>query len=227
MSPCFDRESRSRYIHRKAALILILLLAASALAAPKVETVGPCTDSTVPDSVKKALAPTGYRVTLEDGSPLDVWPPAQVQTSDKPREDATYPLAPSLFFGVIHFAKNARDARGNAISPGTYTLRYELQPNDGNHLGTSPTRDFLLLVPVAADTNPAQTYSFDQLVRLSEQVTGKRHPAPFNLVPAPADATQFPSVTTDPDDHTILFFKVKTQSGDLPLGLVVKGTPAE
>jgi hypothetical protein len=179
----------------------------------------------VPDSVKKALAPTGYRVTLDDSSPLDVWPPAQVQTSDKPREDATYPLAPSLFFGVIHFAKNARDARGNAISPGTYTLRYELQPNDGNHLGTAPTRDFLLLVPVAADTNPAQTYSFDQLVRLSEQATGKRHPAPFNLVPA--DATQFPSVTTDPDDHTILFFKVKTQSGDLPLGLVVKGTTAE
>ena len=225
MSPCFDRESCSRYIHRKAALMLLLLLAASALAAPKVETVGPCADSTVPDSVKKALAPTGYRVTLDDGAPLDVWPPAQVQTSDKPREDATYPLAPSLFFGVIHFAKNARDARGNAISAGTYTLRYELQPNDGNHLGTSPTPDFLLLVPVAADTNPAQTYSFDQLVRLSEQVTGKKHPAPFNLVPA--DAKQFPSVTTDPDDHTILFFKVKTQSGDLPFGLVVKGTAAE
>jgi len=79
LSPRFERESCSRYIHRKGALILLLLLAASALAAPKVETVGPCIDSTVPDSVKKALAPTGYRVTLDDGSPLDVWPPAQVQ----------------------------------------------------------------------------------------------------------------------------------------------------
>ncbi len=121
MSPCFDRESCSRCIHRRAALVLVLLLAAGALAAPKIETVGPCTDSTVSDSVKKALAPVGYRVTLDDGSPLDVWPPAQVQTSDEPREDATYPLAPSLFVGVIHFAKNARDARGNAIAAGTYT----------------------------------------------------------------------------------------------------------
>jgi hypothetical protein len=101
LSPCFDRKSCSRYLHRNAALTLLLLLAANAIAAPKVETVGPCTDSTVPSSVKKALAPTGYRVTLDDGSPLDFWPPAQVQTSDKPREDATYPLAPSLFFGVI------------------------------------------------------------------------------------------------------------------------------
>src|SRR5207244_9487242 len=88
------------------------------------------------------------------------------------------------FFGVIHFAKNARDARGNAISPGTYNLRYELQPNDGNHLGTSPTPDFLLLVPAAADTNPAQSYSFDQLIHLSEQVTSKKHTAVFNLVSA-------------------------------------------
>ena len=209
----------------KTAALLLLVLSASALAAPRVETIGPCTDSDVADAVKKALAPQGYRVTLDDGSTVDLWPPAQIQSSAKTREDATYPLAPSLFFGVIHFAKNARDARGNAISPGTYNLRYELQPNDGNHLGTSPTRDFLLLVPTAADTNPAESYSFDQVIHLSEQVTGKKHPAVFNLVPA--DAQQFPSVVTDSGDHIILFFRVKTQSGELPLALVVKGTTEE
>ena len=225
MSPCFDRESCSSWMRRKVALILLLLVAARALAAPKVETMGPCTDAAVPDAVKRALAPQGYRVTLGDGSTVYLWPSAQVQTSNKAREDATYAFSPSMFFGVIHFAKDTRDGRGDAIPAGTYNLRYGLQPNDGNHLGTSPTPDFLLLVPPAADANPAQTYSFDQLVRLSSQVTGKKHPAPFNLVSA--DATQFPSVTTDPDDHTILFFKVKTQSGDLPLGLVVKGTTAE
>jgi hypothetical protein len=206
----------------KVAVFPLLLLAASALEASKVETTGPCTDTAVADAVRKALAPQGYRVTLDDGSNVDVWPPAQIQTSAKTREDATYPFAPSLFFGVIHFAKNARDARGNSVSAGTYSLRYELQPNDGNHLGTSPTPDFVLLVPAAADTNPAQSYSFDQVIHLSEQVTGRRHPAPFNLVAA--DATHFPSVITDTEDHTILFFKVKTQSGELPLALVVKGT---
>src|SRR5947207_7828609 len=90
--------------------LLLLVLSASALAAPRVETTGPCTDSAVADAVKKALAPQGYRVTLDDGSTVDLWPPAQIQTTAKTREDATYPLAPSLFFGVMHFAKNARDA---------------------------------------------------------------------------------------------------------------------
>lgn len=212
-------------MRQKTAVLLVLVLAATVLAAPKVETMGPCTDAAVADAVKKALAPQGYRVTLDDGSTVDLWPPARIQTSDKTREDATYPLAPSLFFGVIHFAKNARDSRGNAISAGTYNMRYELQPNDGNHLGTSPTPDFLLLVPAAADTNPAQSYSFDRVISLSEQVTGKRHPAVFNLVPA--DAKQFPSVVTDSEDHSILFFRVKTESGELPLALVVKGTTQE
>ena len=209
----------------KAAVLPLVLLALGALATPKVETMGPCTDAGVADGVKKVLAPQGYHVTFDDGSIVDIWPPAQIQTSAKTREDAAYSLGPSLFFGVIHFAKNARDARGNAVSAGTYNLRYELQPNDGNHLGTSPTPDFLLLIPTAADTNPAQTYSFDQLIHLSEQVTGKRHPAVFNLVPV--DAIQFPSVITDSEDHTILFFKVKTQSDELPLALVVKGTTEE
>jgi hypothetical protein len=80
-------------------------------------------------------------------------------------------------------------------------------------------------VPSAADANPSETYSFDQLVGLSKQVTGKNHPAPMNLVSA--DATQFPSVITDPDEHTIVFLKVKTQSGELPLGLVVKAPTPE
>lgn len=210
---------------RRSVCAVLLLCAATALGAAKVEMIGGCTDSTVPDSVKKVLAPQGYRVTLEDGLSADVWPAAQIQTGSKAREDATYALAPSTFFGVIVFAKKTRDCRGNMIPAGAYNLRYELQPNDGAHLGAAPTPDFLLLVPSAADANPSETYSFDQLVGLSKQVTGKNHPAPMNLVSA--DATQFPSVITDPDEHTIVFLKVKTQSGELPLGLVVKSPTPE
>ena len=210
---------------RKVAVIFFVLVVTSVLAAPKVAITGPCNDTSVSDAMKKALAPQGYRVTLEDGSTIEVWPAAELQTSNKARQDATYLLSPSTLFGVIHFAKSTRDCRGNTIPAGTYNLRYQLQPNDGDHLGTSPTPDFLLLVPPAVDTDPAQTYSFDQLVRLSAQVTGKRHPAPLNLVPA--DAAQLPSVITDSEDHTVLFLKLKTQSGELPLGLVVKGTAPE
>jgi hypothetical protein len=206
-------------------VLALVLMAGGALAAPKVDKIGPVADPAIPDAIRKALAPQGYRVTLDDGSTVDLWPRAQISTSSRPLEDATYTLAPSLFLGIIRFQKNTRDYRGDAIAPGTYNLRYAVQPNDGNHLGTSPTPDFLLLVPPAADGNPDATYGFEQLVELSRQVTGKKHPAPFNLLPA--ETGNFPSVSTDADGHTILSFKIKTVSGDLPLALVVKGTTTE
>ena len=212
-------------MRRQGVFLLVLVAASSVLAAAKVETTGPCTESAVPDTIKRVLAAQGYRVMLDDGSAVNLWPAAQIQTISKAREDATYGFAPSTFFGVIVFAKNTRDCRGNMIPAGAYNLRYELQPNDGAHLGVTLTPDFLLLVPAAADGNPSQTYSFEQLVGLSKQVTGKNHPAPMNLLPA--DATQFPSVVTDTEEHTILYFKVKTQSGELPVGLVVKAPTPE
>jgi hypothetical protein len=154
-----------------------------------------------------------------------LWPRAQVSTAAKSREDATYALAPSTFIGVISFDKNMRDYRGDAVPAGTYHLRYELQPNDGNHLGTSPTPDFLLLVPTAADPDPERSYSFEQLVDLSRQVTGNKHPAPLNLLPP--DTKNLPLVSKDSDEHTILSLRLKTQSSDLPVALVIKGTTTE
>jgi hypothetical protein len=212
-------------VGRTCACAGLLLNAMVALAAPKLATVGPCTDPAVPDGVKKVLANQGQSVTLDDGSSIQLWPRQEVTSSGKAREDATYPFARSTFLGVIHFEKNTRDYRGDAIPAGFYNLRYELQPNDGDHLGTSPTPDFLLLVPPTADADPEHTYDFQQLVDLSRQTTGIKHPAPLNLLPA--DAKEFPSVATDPDDHTILSFKVKTQSGELPVALVVKGTTTQ
>jgi hypothetical protein len=209
----------------KAVLVSMLLTAATSSAALKVEALGPCTDPTLPASVKNALASQGYRVTLGDGSTIDLWPRAQIASASKAREDASYPLALSTFIGVIHFERSARDYRGNAVAAGTYGLRYELAPNDGDHLGTAPTPDFLLLVPPAADPNPDQSYGLEELSALSRHVSGKKHPAPLNLVPPEAKA--YPSVSTDPEDRTILSFKVKTSSGDLPLALVVRGTTSE
>jgi len=201
------------------------MFAVSARAAPKLETLGPCTETAVADAVKRALAPQGYRVTLDDGSRIELWPREQVTAASKAREDATYALAPSTLVGVIVFAKNTRDYRGDPVPAGTYQLRYELQPSDGNHLGTSPTPDFLLLIPPASDPDPDRMYSFEQLVDLSRQVTGTKHPAPLNLLSA--DSKNLPAVTQDSEDHTILAFKLKTPSSDLPLALVVKGTTTE
>ena len=203
-------------------LLLPASLATAASGALKLESIGPCNESSVPDSIRRDLVQSGYRVTLEGNSTVEMWPSAKISAGSKARDDQTYALAPSTFVGLIHFSTNTRDYRGNAIPAGFYNLRYALQPADGDHLGTSPTPDFVLLVPPAVDPDPNKDIRFDQLVELSRKATGKKHPGPLNLVPP--DAKEFPSVNTDSDDHTILFFKMKTDSGELPMALVIKGT---
>jgi len=125
--------------------------------------------------------------------------------------------------GVISFPQAKTDYRGQNIRKGTYTLRYELIPNDGNHLGVAPNRDFVLLVPAASDDNPDATFKFDELISLCRKATGTKHPGPLCLV-QPESGTAA-AVSKDEEDHWIFSAGIKLASGeDLPIALVVKGT---
>jgi len=205
---------------------LFLLLSACLCAAQpgRVEALGPPTDTAIPDSVRKLLDTTGHRIVLGDGSiACDLWLLKDVPV--QPKKDVAnllYPeLAESTFIGVISFPHPATDYRGQAIQPGAYTLRYELMPEDGNHLGAAPNRDFLLLIPVSADPDPSATFKFDELVNLSCKASGTRHPAPLSLVQPGGTNT----VSKDDEEHWILSTVLKLASGkDLPIALVVKGT---
>jgi hypothetical protein len=207
-----------------AALLLLLSTCLCAAQTGKVETLGPPTDTAIPDSVKNVLVTTGYRIVLGDGSiACDLWLRKDVPVQPKKNApDVVYPeLAESTFVGVVSFPNAATDYRGQAIKPGAYTLRYELMPEDGNHLGAAPNRDFLLLIPVSADPDPSATFKFDDLVNLSCKASGTRHPAPLSLVqPSGANA-----LSKDEEEHWIFSAVLKLSSGkDLPIALVVKGT---
>lgn len=211
---------------RRVAAALLLLLGSLICAAQtgKVETIGPPTDSTIPDSVQSVLDTTGHRVVLGDGSIVcDIWlrKDVPVQTK-KDAPDVLYPdFAESTLVGVISFPGPVNDYRGQAIKAGFYTLRYELIPDDGNHLGIAPNRDFLLLIPVSADPDPSATFKFDELVNLSRKASGTRHPVPLSLV-QPSSAN---TVSKDEEERWIFSTGLKLTTGkDLPFALVVKGT---
>jgi hypothetical protein len=53
------------------------------------------------------------------------------------------------FLGTIRIHKAFRDYRGNEIPPGTYALRYGVQPLMKDHAGTSKWRDFAIVEPDA------------------------------------------------------------------------------
>lgn len=200
---------------------LLVSLVAAAAAQPRVERIG--APSSLPDALKQAVEAKGYRVTLDGGWTADFWFVRQLKTVAKDAPGAVYPeLTNGEFVGVADFPKGFTDYRGQAVAPGAYTLRYQLLPADGNHMGVSPNPDFLLLVPAASDLDPAVTLLYKKLVALSGKASGTAHPAVLALE-APGDPG-----TVDKDAQGTVTLSVQVSASGIGaaerLSLVLKGS---
>ncbi len=109
-----------------------------------------------------------------------------VASGFKPTTEVIYPFKPGELIGVVKFVGKSADFRDQDIAPGVYTMRYAQQPVDGAHVGTSPTRDFLLLVQAEKDRSPAPIEA-KELAKLSSTAAGSAHPALLSLQ-KPSDA---------------------------------------
>jgi hypothetical protein len=209
--------------------LALVLIVPHGFAAPgdRVEMLGAFQQSGASQAMRDALQPTGYRILLQGSPVAEIWLRNGLPVSGKKDEPgANYAsLLPGTFIGVITLPKPAVDFRGQSVKPDTYTLRYVLLPQDGDHLGVAPNRDFLLLIPLADDPGPATAMKYDQLVKLSPKATGTAHPAVLSLVPP--GAPSFPSIHQTEDGYSVFAAKLKTEGGELPLALVVKGTAAQ
>ena len=168
-------------VTRYAALLLLVLLPA-ALAAQTVERIAQPANG-LSETIRHAVEERGYRVTLDNGWTADFWFAKELNLppQDKSNPNALYPQLPaSTFIGIVELHQNTPDYRGQAIRSGTYTLRYELLPQDGNHLGVAPNPDFLLVSPVTEDPNPMQPLALKKIVEMSSKTTGS-HPAVIAL----------------------------------------------
>ena len=191
----------------------------------KVESAGTPPAADLPKPAQDALESQGARVlNAQGGTLLEVWLSKTVPTKPSAGSSSDFlygSLSEGVFLGVLHFPSQGADFRGQAIKPGFYTLRYALIPQDGNHMGVNPTRDTLILSPVAVDTDLGTALKFDDLVKLGRQASGTPHPS-FLLV-APANGDSFPAVAKDDQGHWNLQVKLHGSGGDLPFAFTVVG----
>jgi hypothetical protein len=206
-------------------IILIVVLSSAAFAGAKVERIGPLPAADASDALQQAVEDKGYRVTLDDGWIAEFWFAKQLKTAKQDVPAALYPeLADGEFTGVVRFPQGMSDFRGQSIPAGLYTLRYQLLPQDGNHMGVAPNPDFLLASPVANDSRPEQSYVFKKLVALSAKSTGTNHPAVIALESAGDVETMVKT------EHGTVVFTVaipSTGGATEKLGIVLKGTAGQ
>lgn len=168
-------------------------------------------------ALSSRLQSTGLKVSGPAGAWCEIWFVKTAPTGPKSTEDAvTLPTIPvGSLLGVIRFAGNGADRRGQVLKPGLYTLRYVLTPVTGDHLGVAPQRDFAALVPVAADTDPAAQPTLQQVIEMSTKASGTPHPAVLSLA-AGSGTEGF----TKEGEHDWTW---NTKLGDLPVAIILAG----
>ena len=200
----------------------------------KVEVLKEAPTGLAPDIVA-SLNGQGFRIAAAGKTACDVWlaKTLPVKAGFKPTDTIKYSFTPGQLIGAIRFPEKTigGDYRGQEIEPGIYTLRYGLQPNDGNHLGTSDVRDFLLACPAKKDIKPDVVAKKDDLFKLSSQSAGTTHPTIFLLLPPADEPLKQPELKHDDEkDLWILGINVAAQADDkpvqIPLRLVTIGKSA-
>ena len=222
-------------------LVVLALGAASTAAAQDAYKVEKC-DEAPPEglaaAIRGTLESTGHRILDGQGAPLlDVWLRKDAPASGEPagaKGAILFPvLADGELIGAVRYAAEGQDYRDQPIAPGLYTLRYGLQPVNGDHLGVSVNRDYALLVPAAKDADPADLPR-KKLEQESAETVGTTHPGVLILLAAPEAADGGPSMVNDETLNTwgaVLKLPLrvagKSDPVPLPLQLVVVGAKTD
>jgi hypothetical protein len=175
----------------------------------------------------RALLQPETSVVMRDTNRIEIWWVKTIALDSAPQGAPSWSNVPDgALAGAIRVAQPLADARGYTIKPGVYTLRFALQPQDGDHLGVSPYRQFLLVAPAGDDQAP-DAVGFKGAVALAKKALGKSHPSTLSLDPPLANESAGTMVTNDAG-HKGVVFSVPTafqgkSAGSMAFGLTLVG----
>ncbi len=191
-------------------------------AEPTLEAAG-APPADLPPALAAVLAQPGHRVS-QDGKVLaEIWLRSSAPAAGGVNEGALSveygALASSALVGVVRFGRAWIDYRETEVPAGVYTMRYWVQPADGDHMGVSRYRDFLLLSTVADDADPEAVFEQEPLMALSEKASGKTHPAVIALFPIADEPAGGAAITRNDLDQLTVAIK----GPDRVYGFVLEG----
>ena len=154
---------------------------------------------------------------LDGGKPVyEFWFGAGLPLQSKPASAAKAldALKQTTLLGAVAVSRDQRDYRDDELHAGVYTMRFALQPQDGNHLGTSEFNYFAILTPAKIDNKLDGISDYKALVKASSKETSADHPVILSLRPASSDQGDVPQLHTPAPDHKSVRVKVPAKAGD-------------
>src|SRR5262245_16831598 len=179
----------TRFLRAAAALLLCAGLAPAADHAIKTDKSAP--PDNVPETARNLLGEQCIHFLDDKGKPLaDIWLRKEIPakaTDAQIKNGLTYQEIPqTTLLGVIKLHEPSSDYKKQAIKPGLFTMRLAYQPMDGDHMGTAPNGEFVILVPATIDKGE-ETLKPEMLHKLGNRASGTGHPAVWLLFPVKND----------------------------------------
>jgi hypothetical protein len=221
----------------RGALVVLLVTAPFSLAGSDKYTIKTATKAppkALAAPIQELLAQQAIELYQDGKLAAEVWfcktIPGNVADDKKNKEVSYRDLKETSLVGAVQFHQGWTDYRKQKIKAGVYTLRLGFQPQDGDHMGTAPYPEFLLLTAAKMDPK-ADTLSMKALVERSSSSINTSHPAVLLLFPnaKPGDKIE---LTSKPGNTWVLNLKKPVATDDkgtasLGIGFAIVGHTAE
>jgi hypothetical protein len=157
----------------------------------------------VDPAIQNLLQPKAIQLADGDTPAFQFW-----LVKDVPEAKKLDTLQQAALLGVVSIPKSQRDYRDDEIAAGVYTMRFALQPQDGNHLGSSEFAYFAVLTPAKLDTRPDGIKTYKSLVKASSKETSTDHPMILSLRPTSSGKGDAPELVEPAPEHKSVRVKV-------------------
>jgi hypothetical protein len=163
------------------------------------------------DDVRSVLEPDVVQLSGGKQPFFEFWFRKEIPLAKEPGADtfAMSAVKEGTLLGVLKVYEERYDFKDDEIPPGLYVMRFGLQPEDGDHLGTSPTPTFALLVPAKNDRELEAFGDHDELVDASSTINAAEHPSSLNLQRVADADGEFPRLASHQDgDHQVVYLRL-------------------
>ncbi|MBI4662735.1 MAG: hypothetical protein HY735_28305 [Verrucomicrobia bacterium] len=180
---------------------------------PAVKVVQKDPPAEVDSSLRKTVKPSAIQVLDGDQPVFEFWLSTEVALQSKPESAAKAmdAIKQSALLGLAVVNSDQRDYKDGELPKGVYTMRFCLQPQDGNHLGTAEFNYFAVLVQAKNDPKLESLANYKELVRASRKDTANDHPIILSLRPPSSTDGDLPKLSEPAPEHKSVRVKISAR----------------
>ena len=195
---------------------LVLAATTGSAAALALKVVDKTPPKELDPSIAAKLQKSAVQLLDGDKAVYEFWFVSELPLTAKPGSPAKAldSVKQAALLGAVSVPKALRDYREDELAGGVYTMRFALQPQDGNHLGSAEFLYFAVLVPSKLDTKPEGIADYKAVVKASSKETATDHPVILSVRPPSSPDGDAPKLFEPAPEHKSVRVKVPARFGD-------------